>query len=79
MKTRSMKSAVYAAGLVFAPAEDDPRTNAVAHAKPRAKRRVSKASEAYQAKFVEAESLQPPATSWWRSLDFSWLIGRATA
>lgn len=84
MKTRSIKSAVYAAGVVFAPSEDVPGTNALPRVKVRAKRRQHDAAANYEAKYVEARSTeakpsQVAAASWWRLLDFGWLTGRAAA
>lgn len=80
MKTRSIKSAVYAAGVVFAPSEDVSATTALPRAKPRTKRRQLDAVTHYEARFVEAKpSTRKPANGWWRAFDFSWLTGRATA
>ncbi|KUO55146.1 MAG: hypothetical protein APF80_00390 [Alphaproteobacteria bacterium BRH_c36] len=79
MKTRSIKSAVYAAGVVFAPSEDVPGIGAIPRGKSRTKRRQRNAAAAYEAKYVAAETPQPPSANWWRMLDFGWLTGRATA
>lgn len=79
MKTQSIKAAVYAAGVVFAPSDDLPNTNAAPHAKSRIKHRRHEASAAYEAKFIDANAKPSPASGWWRALDFSWLFGRATA
>ncbi len=79
MKSRSMKSAVYAAGVVFAPSEDVPNTSALPRVKPRTKRRPHDTVSPYEARFVDAKPANTASSVWWRAFDFSWLIGRATA
>lgn len=81
MKTRSIKSAVYAAGVVFAPSEDFPSSDTVPRAKVRAKRRRNETATApYQAQFVAAKTPSAKTSdSWWRSLDVTWIFGRAPA
>ncbi|MBU2582854.1 MAG: hypothetical protein KJ622_14170 [Alphaproteobacteria bacterium] len=79
MKTQSIKSAVYAAGVVFAPSDEVPGTDALPRAKPRSKRRAQPAASAYEAKFIDATAKPAPVSNWWRMLSFGWLSGRAPA
>lgn len=80
MKSRSISSAVYAAGVVFAPSEDEPREAIAPRVeKARLKQARPHPASAYEAKFVKANVVPARAHGWWRSFDLSWLLGRATA
>lgn len=88
MKEQSIDATVYAAGLVFAPTEDEtalgtiparapakPDTSSLARSKPQP------VPETYQIRY---RAVAPPEraaadSSWARTLDLSWLLGRATA
>ena len=83
MKSKSVKSAVYAAGLVFAPSEEAPCTNTVTPRTPRVKvksRRVKpRPAVDYEADLVKVSAARASDTNWLRTFDLSWLLGRATA
>lgn len=80
MKSKSIKSAVYAAGLVFAPSEDTVFTPATT---PRSKAKLNRSKHRpvvdYEAAFVRIGHGRSEKTTWLRSFDLSWLLGRATA
>ncbi len=80
MNTPSEKSAVYAAGLVFAPSEELTGTQFASPPRKSARRSKQRLSSVYDVKFVKAGSKDTSSESTWRNLfDFSWLVGRATA
>ncbi len=80
MKSKPVKSAVYAAGLVFAPSEDTAGTPDMAPpVKPRSKRAKRRPVVDYEAAFVRAGQRRSDESTWPRSFDLSWLLGRATA
>ena len=80
MRSKGMTSPEAAARLVFAPEEEIPAENGlVIRAKAPAKRHKSQPAAAYNAQFVKASTITTPATDWRRTLDISWLLGRATA
>ncbi len=87
MKEPSLDAAVYAAGLVFAPDEDDLGSDAAAYrpGKPpvstaQTRQKPQPITEDYQVRYRAASASDKHAYSnWARSIDFSWLLGRATA
>jgi hypothetical protein len=80
MKSKPIKSAVYAAGLVFAPSEDAVSTHTLTpRAKAKSKRSKRRPAVDYEAAFVRIGQHRREETTWLRSLDLSWLLGRATA
>ena len=80
MKSKPIKSAVYAAGLVFAPSEETAGTPAlVPPAKPKSKRSKRRPAVDYEAAFVRMGQRRNEETTWLRLLDLNRLLGRATA
>ena len=80
MKSKSIKSAVYAAGLVFAPSEEAPGTNTLTpRVKVKSRRVKPRPAVDYEADLVKVSAARASDTNWLRSFDLSWLLGRATA
>lgn len=80
MKSKPVNSAVYAAGLVFAPSEETVGTLDMAPpVKARPKRTKRRPVVNYEAAFVRNGQRRNDETTWLRSFDLSWLLGRATA
>lgn len=86
MKARSIKSAEYAARVVFAPSEDvfapgeAIPTSVMPKVRPRATRRPRHDSAStYDVRYIEAAPSRHTEGGWLRAFDFSWLLGRAPA
>lgn len=80
MNTPDKPSAVYAAGLVFAPSEEFPGSEIPARRTKQTRRAKAAPHAAYDVQFVQASAKSDNTRTSSRSMfDFSWLLGRAPA
>ncbi|MEQ8825991.1 MAG: hypothetical protein RIC14_16615 [Filomicrobium sp.] len=80
MNTPDKPSAVYAAGLVFAPSEEFPGSELPARRTKQTRRSKAAPPSAYDAQFIQASTKSDNTQTSWRSMfDVSWLLGRAPA